>query len=195
MKLCLYGGSFDPVHNGHLYYARKTQEQLAPDRIILMPANRSPFKEKNPTAGIHRLEMLKRAFTDMENIQISTWELEKPGPSYTIDTVRHLISLYDTVKKLYILAGMDQMAEIEKWKNIEEMLSFGVSFAVFPRKGYSFSDIHPDFRPYCVLIDGTVVEISASDLREKIRKSEDVSGLIPSSVLNYIQENKLYIHA
>ncbi|HBY18528.1 MAG: putative nicotinate-nucleotide adenylyltransferase [Marinimicrobia bacterium 46_43] len=195
MKLCLYGGSFDPVHNGHLFYARKAQEQLSPDRIILMPANRSPFKEKNPIAGSHRLEMLKRAFTGMENIQISTWELEKPGPSYTIDTVRYLISLYDAVKKLYILAGMDQMVEIEKWKDIEEMLSLGVSFAVFPRKGYSFSDIHPDFRPLCVLIDGPVVEISASDLREKIRKGKDVSGLIPPSVLNYIQENKLYIHA
>ncbi|RKY50997.1 MAG: nicotinate (nicotinamide) nucleotide adenylyltransferase [Candidatus Neomarinimicrobiota bacterium] len=195
MKLCLYGGSFDPVHNGHLFYARKALEQLAPDQMILMPVNRSPFKKENPAAGKHRLAMLRRAFAEMENVHISTWELEKPGPSYTIDTVYYLISLYDAVEKLYILAGMDQMAAIQKWKDIDKMLTLGVSFAVFPRKGYSFSDIHPDFRPHCITIDGPVVDISASALREKIRKGENVANLIPESVLNYIQENNLYSHA
>lgn len=195
MILCLYGGSFDPVHNGHLFYARYVLQHLHPDQIIVMPANRSPFKQENPIDGIHRVEMLKRAFRDEKKITISTWELQKPGPSYTINTIRHILSLYDSVEKLYILAGMDQMAEIKKWKAIDEILSLGVIFAVFPRKGFDKHEIDPDVRNKCIFLEGPVLDISASCIRKKLRKGEDVRDLTPLPVLKYIKENKLYIDA
>jgi len=195
MNTCLFGGSFDPVHQGHVYYVHRVQESLHPDLIILMPANRSPFKKENPTDGKHRVEMLKRAFPEMKNVLISTWELERPGPSYTIDTVRYLYTFYDSIKTLYILVGMDQMAQIKKWKSLDEMIKMGVIFVVFPRKGYDSSDIDSKIKKYCLFIDGPILDISASSLREKIKAGEDVSNQIPPAVWEYIKKNNLYTYA
>jgi nicotinate-nucleotide adenylyltransferase len=195
MNLCLFGGTFDPVHNGHVYYARKILRELSPDMLIIMPANQSPFKENRPVDSFHRLEMLNRVFKHSEHIIISTYELKKTGPSYTVDTVRYLLSQYNPVSKLYIIAGMDQAVDMIHWKDMDVILDLGVHFAVFPRRGFDKKDIHPKIRKKCTYINGPLIDVSSSDIRQKIRNNEDIREYLPEVVFRYITEKGLYRNA
>lgn len=195
MKLSLFGGTFDPVHNGHLYYARKILREISPDRLIIMPANRSPFKNHEPVKASHRLEMLRRAFKDDKRIVISTYELDKPDPSYTVDTIRYLMSHYQPIDRFYLLAGMDQAVDMIHWKEIDSILEMGVIFAVFPRREYERKEIHPAILKQCLFLDGPFIDISSSDIRDKIRRREAVKDHLPEEVLTYITDMGLYHHA
>lgn len=145
MKIGIYGGSFNPIHFGHLTVARTALAELKLDKLIVVPANVSPFKTDEPPkpAVYDRLELVKAAFADDPRVAVDTRELERGGVSYTIDTVRE-IAAENPGAELYYLVGADSESGLEKWKEIDELKKL-VTFKVFPRTKESSSEIRELF--------------------------------------------------
>lgn len=192
MKLCLFGGSFNPVHNGHIYYADKILTDFQPDLLMLMPAFQAPLKNDPPLDSKHRLNMINIAFCDRNNTVISDWELRQKGISYTINTVKYILSAYENIQDFLILLGMDQAVDLHKWKSIKEMLDLDIRFLIFPRYGYTKNQIKPDIRESCLFVDGPVINVSSSRIRQMLREGKNVKQLLPDTVYTYIKEHGLY---
>ncbi len=142
-KIAFFGGTFDPVHEGHLEIAKKAVDQLKLDQILFIPCRRSPHKTEDPGASDHdRLHMLQLATAEIPWAKVDDYELEKPPPSFTWETVRHFQSQLPSQTRLFLLIGFDQWEALPRWKNIE-ILAQDVEFIVVgrgkqatSRKGY-----------------------------------------------------------
>ena len=192
MKIGLFGGTFDPVHIGHLAAARDAAGQLGLDRVILIPAARAPFKEALIAAGgDERLAMLRAAVGHDRLFEISDFELRRGGVSYTIDTVRHFREqLPDT--ELYLIVGADQWGRLAEWKDARELVK-EVTVVVVERPGSELGTPPAgigDLRwQRC---EGHRLDVSASDIRARIREGRPVDSLVPPAVAAHIRERKLY---
>ena len=136
MRRAIFGGSFDPVHKGHVSLVSELKKALELDEIIVMPTGISPFKkdmERRPASGADRLEMCRLAFADMPFATVSDYEISRVGVSYTFDTVRHFRSLYPN-DKLFWLVGGDMLKSFDRWKNWQEILSMCTLAAVSRQK-------------------------------------------------------------
>jgi nicotinate-nucleotide adenylyltransferase len=192
MKLCLFGGSFNPVHNGHVYYAEKTLNEVQPDILILMPAWQAPLKDETPLDSKHRLNMINLAFKNRDKILISDWELKQGEISYTINTVKHILSEYDNIRDFIILLGMDQAVDLYRWNRIDEILDLGIQFLIFPRDGFSRNQIKPHIFNACLFLSGPNIPVSSSRIRQMLKKHMDVKQFLPEDVNTYINEHRLY---
>jgi len=195
MKLCLFGGSFNPVHNGHVYYTEKILTDFQPDLLILMPAFQAPLKDEKPLDSTHRLNMINMVLNNMDKVIISDWEIKQKGTSYTINTVKYILSEYENIQEFFILTGMDQAVDLHKWKSIKEMLDLGIRFLIFPREGYSENQIRPEIREACLFVSGPLITISSSHIRQMVREGKDVKQLLPDTVGTYIKKHGLYQNA
>jgi len=195
MKLCLFGGSFNPVHKGHVYYVEKILTDFQPDLLILMPAFQAPLKDEKPLDSTHRLNMIYMALNNRDKIIISDWEIKQKGTSYTINTVKYILSEYENIQEFFILTGMDQAVDLHKWKSIKEMLDLGIRFLIFPREGYSENQIRPEIREACLFVSGPLITISSSQIRQMVREGKDVKQLLPDTVCTYIKKHGLYRNA
>jgi nicotinate-nucleotide adenylyltransferase len=190
-KTGLLGGSFDPVHAGHLIIALDAMEALGLDEVFFIPAAQAPLKQTHPGAEPHhRKAMLDAAVADEPAYQILDCELEAGGISYTIDTVRSLCQKYPDRRFFWIL-GEDQLQKLEKWKDIDELCHL-VEFIVLDRPGHSMMrpiEI-PEFR--CHRISGHLFSISSSEIRERITNGKSVREFLPTNVARYILDHHLY---
>lgn len=145
MKIGIYGGSFNPIHYGHLNVARTAMKELELDRLIVIPANVSPFKVDDEGGEVlwDRLELVKAAFADDPRVTVDERELKRGGVSYTIDTVRELAA-ENPGAELYYLIGEDSEAGLPRWKEIDELKKL-VTFKVFPRTKESSTEIRELF--------------------------------------------------
>lgn len=198
-RIGVLGGSFDPVHYGHLILAEQIKTEACLDEILFVPAYVSPFKIWNrPCEADHRLRMLELAIDDHEGFTISTIELEKDSPSYTYDTLCALRDEYGSGAELHFILGTDSFLSIEEWNESEKLLS-EFSFLIGLRRGYDeerlkavlleLSEKYPLKATYIPIPE---LEISASDLRQRISSGKSVRFLLPDAVIQYIDEQELY---
>ena len=194
VKIGFLGGSFDPVHFGHLLAAQDAFEQHKLDRLILVPAAQAPLKPNDvQSSSEDRLAML-RASTEWDHrFEISDFELSRGGMSYTIDSARHFRSLYPN-DDLYWVIGGDQLPKLHLWKDIAELAKI-VEFIFLERPGYP-SKARPDI-PGLRLhrCDGHLLAISSTELRERTRGNLSLDYFVPHKAIVYIQEHSLYREA
>jgi nicotinate-nucleotide adenylyltransferase len=190
-KTGLLGGSFDPIHSGHLIIAYDALEALGLDEVFFIPAAQAPLKEYTPAATTaQRKEMVLKAIEREPAFQLLDYELQNPtATSYTIDTVRHIHETYPNREFFWIL-GMDQFDKLTQWKDIEELCNL-VEFAVLARKGTPF--IPPKIRNINFhVVSGHPIAISSTEIRERCRKDLVVHPFLPSEVHQYIKDHHLY---
>ena len=197
-RVGILGGTFDPVHRGHLEIARRVMDEAALERVIFIPAAQPRLKPGEPSASPRqRLEMLRLAVDGMPGFEVSDIELRRSGPTLTVETLRELRrELGDGVELRFIL-GLDALARFDQWVEPERVVELARLLAV-SRPGYGGFD-WPGFyarNPYAEgrvdCLDSTAIDISASELRGRIAAGASVGGLLPAVVEGYIRDNGLY---
>ena len=191
MKVGFLGGSFDPVHFGHLIAAQDVYEQYHFDRLFLVPAAQAPLKAQDMQSVTEdRLAMLRAACEWDHRLEIADYELNKGGVSYTIDSVRHFRQQFPHDELFWIIGG-DQLPLLHKWKDINQLASM-VEFIFLERPGHP-SKPHTDI-PGLRLhrCDGHLIEISSSELRQRVRHGRSLNYFCPQKVIAYIKSKKLY---
>jgi nicotinate-nucleotide adenylyltransferase len=179
-KLGLYGGSFDPIHNGHLILAREALESLGLDRVIIIPAGVSPHKlERPPAPSELRCEMVAAAVAGEPGLDWSDCEARRDGPSFAVDTVREMRAAHPGAKIYYFL-GEDNLPALDTWKDIEVLRELA-TFVVFPRDGGSAGQ---GFRR---------IDISSTEIRHRIFSGKSVRYLLPESVCSILARHRLYL--
>lgn len=191
MKIGFLGGSFDPVHFGHLIAAQDVYEQYKLDRLFLVPAAQAPLKPNDvQSTPENRCQMLQAACEWDRRLEISDYELGKGGLSYTIDSVRHFRTKFPHDELLWIIGG-DQLPLLHKWKEMDELAKM-IEFIFLERPKHP-SKPHPEI-PGLRLhrCDGHLIEISSSELRQRVRAGLSLHYFCPQKVIAYIQDKKLY---
>jgi nicotinate-nucleotide adenylyltransferase len=218
MRLGLLGGSFNPVHNGHLTIARQAREALGLDQILFIPTGYPPHKPNGSLAPAKdRHEMVRLAIASDPSLAISDVEIRRPGKSYSIDTIRLLQQEYGAQTQLYFLIGLDAFLDFPSWREPQTLLEL-CPFVVLSRPGLSFRSLstvallppipypsladldagrisrleapHGKQRLICLKLPPCV--ISASDIRSRVRQGLPVANLLPPSVESYILQHHLY---
>jgi len=191
MKIGFLGGSFDPVHFGHLIAAQDVYEQYKLDRLFLVPAAQAPLKPNDMQSQTEdRLAMLRAACEWDHRLEIADYELNKGGVSYTIDSVRHFRAQFPKDDLFWIIGG-DQLPLLHKWKDITELAKL-IEFIFLERPRHA-SKPHPEI-PGLRLhrCDGHLIEISSSELRQRVRAGLSLHYFCPQKVIAYIESNQLY---
>jgi nicotinate-nucleotide adenylyltransferase len=189
MRIGLYGGSFDPVHCGHLLVAHAALEELSLDRLIFLPASQSPFKPGSiPAAGSIRSRMLRVATAGGSRFTVSEMELQRGGVSYTVDTVAALAADYPAAE-LFWLIGADHVPTLPKWRESDRLASM-VTFVVIPRPGQADATLPPPWR--LVHLAGWPVKISSSELRQRVGEGKPIAHLVPAGVAEVIEKEGCY---
>ncbi len=182
-KIAIYGGTFDPIHHGHLILAREALETLSLDKVIFVPAALSPFKRRAAVASSDmRLKMLRAAVEGEEGFAIDDCELRRPPPSWTIDTVLE-IRKRAADSEIYLLIGEDTVATLDRWRRFDELTTL-VSFVVLDRTG---SQTQSDYQ-----VVRRKIDISATDIRKRVAHGQSIRYLVPPAVEDIIQREKLY---
>jgi len=189
-KIGILGGTFDPPHLGHLIVAQEVQDKLKLDRIFFVPACLPPHKKKvRISAAFHRLRMVQLAIQDNPNFEVLDLELKRKGPSYTVDTLRVLKDAY-TQTQFHLILGIENLKHIHTWRNPEGI--FKLSKVVFiSRPGATLNKTHK-WLNYSRLLAVKEIDISSTDIRERLRKGKSIRYMVPEKVLQYIQRHNLY---
>lgn len=186
-RLGVLGGTFDPIHIGHLVLALWTAEQRSLDAVVLVPAG-DPWQKSDVQApAVDRLAMVQLAVEPHHNLVVSTVDIDRPGPSYTVDTIAELQREYPGAKFEFIV-GSDALAKLPTWKNYQQLLSM-VTFIVAERPG---TPIASDSSPEIAMVRVLALEISSSNIRTRVARGESISYLVPSSVAQFIERHDLY---
>ncbi len=186
-RIGILGGTFNPIHIGHLMIAQAVLEKFNLDKVIFVPACLPPHKSgRNLIAAEDRLRMVRLAVRGNRHLEVSPFEIAKGGKSYSIDTVRHFQQHYPGAK-LFFIIGSDHIVTLHTWKNIQELVKI-VSFIAVYRPG--FKTIRSKIRVKSMIIPG--VHTSSSDIRRRLVAGKTVQHLIPENVLRYIRKHKLY---
>ncbi|MHC5083421.1 MAG: nicotinate (nicotinamide) nucleotide adenylyltransferase, partial [Planctomycetota bacterium] len=138
-KVILFGGTFDPIHNGHLHVALHTLNAMNADELIFIPAGRSPHKQIAPTSGAHRMKMIEIAIENQPKLSVCDCELNRPAPSYTLDTINFFKKQFGEGVDLHWLIGADQLDDFDKWYRIDDLLD-SCKMTVMYRAGYPKPD-------------------------------------------------------
>ena len=196
MKIGILGGTFDPIHKGHMSIAIAAKEQLALEQIILVPAGLIPHKQQPVTSSWHRTRMAKLAAAEY-GFAVSEYEVQKTTFSYTVDTIRHFRKQYKKTELVFIVGG-DSIAYIDEWKEWETLCTL-CEFAAAGRdeegRDYLTARAQELREKYGALVHPVLhrhVDISSTALREKIKAGEDVSKWLVPAVYDYIIKNNLY---
>ena len=200
-KIGLFGGSFNPIHQGHLLLAEQAHEALGLDKVVFIPARMPPHKNPRSLAkGEERLRMTRLAVAGNPHFQVSAVEIRRKGPSYTVDTVKTFRKRFGGGAELYFLIGMDTVGELPTWKNIRELVGLcrfiplGRPSVKTPRIG----DLIPALLKTSArdILNATIrmplLDISSSDIRDRIAGGRSIRYLVPDAVEAYIRCKKLY---
>lgn len=186
-KVGLFGGSFDPIHSGHIQIAKAAKEKYSLSSIVFIPAWKNPLKEEKPSlSGKERAELIQIAISCEPGFYISDFEINQEKPSYTIDTIRHFKSLSGA--NFYFLLGSDSLADFTKWREYDQILK-DVELIVYERRGSPakpFKDLSGN------LITGEWIDISSSFIRSELDAGRIPKDVLPSGVEAKIREKKLY---
>jgi nicotinate-nucleotide adenylyltransferase len=189
-RIALFGGTFDPVHAGHLMVAQTAREEWSLARLFFIPAAQSPFKpERQPTCPAERLMLLRLALAGKEWCEVDEQEVKRGGLSYTIDTVRAYSNKFPEAQLFYLI-GSDHVVQLPKWREAEN-LARAVEFLVIPRPGQNEALIPPPFRGS--MLKGFPIGVSSSQIRQRVAKGLPIDHLVPFAVAEAIRNNRLYL--
>lgn len=190
MKLGIFGGSFDPVHIGHLLVAQAAVEELGLDRLFFIPAAVSPFKPENKmVSGAIRLQLLRLALAGKTNCEIDGQEIKRGGISYTIETLRDYAKRFPGAQ-LFCLIGADNAAKLNEWREADELAKLA-EFVAVPRPGEPASEFPKPFRGR--MLKGFPIEISSSQIRARAKANLPIENLVPPFVKDAIYAAKIYV--
>lgn len=194
MNICLFGGTFDPPHIGHLIIAESILSDLDIDKIIFIPSSIPPHKPLHSySSASSRVEMLQISIKGTPAFQISDIELNRPGASYSVDTIKQIKSQMSLSKEeLYFVIGSDSLVEFQTWKNPHEILSLA-QVIIAPRPLFTKDMVKPEFLEQVQFLDTPQIDISSSMIRERVREKKSIRYYVIPEVLEYIQEKRLYI--
>ena len=184
MKIGLFGGAFNPFHNGHLAIAKTAIEKAELDKLIFIPTGNAPHKKETDISRIDRLNMLKSVIENEDKMFISDYELSRDTVSYSADTTEYFKLIYPE-DELFFIIGDDSYKQIDSWHEPERIMKVA-TLLVFPREG-------AEIEAPAMKIDMPRVEISSSDVRKRIKLGKDCRNLLPKSVFDYIIKNNLYL--
>lgn len=191
LRIGVFGGTFDPVHLGHLIVAREAAEYLRLDRVLFVPSGRPPHKRgRSLSPATDRLGMVRLAIRGNARFACSDIELRSGDLSYTADTLRRLKAAGET-SRLYLLIGLDQAALLSTWMDPEKLFALATVCAL-SRPGYSSARIGKRWRDRILPVPVSAIEISASEIRQRIARGQSIRYLVPPAVERYIVCNKLY---
>ncbi len=187
----IMGGTFDPIHYGHLVTAEEVRDYFDLDEVVFVPSGRPPHKiGQKITDPEHRYLMVVLATVTNPYFSVSRVEIERPGPSYSVDTVRYFKTLWGKETEVFFITGADAFAQISTWNNPQELLTM-CTFVAASRPGYKLN-IDKDFRDRVRIIEVSALAISSSEIRRRVRRGESIKYLLPETVEHYIYKNGLY---
>ena len=199
-KIGVLGGTFDPVHNGHLTIAEEARLRLGLSQVIFVPAGEPWLKtHRNIAPGEHRLEMIKLAIAPNHHFGVSTVDLERVGPSYTVHTLPALRRELGEEAAFYFILGVDALAGLPSWKEPEGVVE-ACKLVAARRPGSGALDLEslersiPGISSSIMLLDNTLMDISSTAIRERMARGLPVTDLVPEAVARYIGEKGLYSH-
>lgn len=192
------GGTFDPVHNGHLVLAENARIKFNLDKILFIPTGKPPHKDNNYiTSNIHRYNMTLLAINSNPYYFLSSIEIQREGITYTIDTIKYLKTKSNSTD-FYFILGSDSLYQIHKWKDYEELLSL-CNFIVAKRKGLDdrklenrIKELSQLYNSNIHILESPLIEISSTEIRERVKNRLSIKYLVPKAVELYINKNNLY---
>jgi nicotinate-nucleotide adenylyltransferase len=197
MRIGIMGGTFDPIHNGHLLIAEQARTFLSLDKVIFIPSGNPPHKAQT-TNGDQRMEMINLAIKDNSYFTVSDIELKRKGLTYTIDTLRELKVKYGIQADLYFIIGTDTLFELETWKSWSEICNI-CNFALMQRPGFENKEIDRQiefllnkYNAKIIKCESITIDASSSIIRNKLCNGETVKYLLPDVVIDYINKNRIY---
>jgi nicotinate-nucleotide adenylyltransferase len=195
-RVGILGGSFDPLHFGHLNMAIALLESHGLDTVLFCPARVSPFKMKSPygAAPEHRLAMVRCGIQKIPHFSILDWEINHTGPSYTIDTIKHLKNESDA--DLFLLLGEDQLPDLHNWKEVDHLFSLCTPLIASRKINRPLSLLHLSSPVHSLISQGRtkipIMEISSTTIRERLSQKKSCQHLVPDLILDYIERHQLY---
>jgi nicotinate-nucleotide adenylyltransferase len=191
-KWGLLGGTFNPIHFGHLRLAEEVRENLSLKKIIFIPAGQPPHKKEKEIINVkHRFKMVEIAIKSNPYFSLSSAEVKRKGVSYSIETVSQFKKEYPQID-FYFLMGTDAFLEIATWREAEKFLST-CQVVVVSRPGYPFSSILAEWKKKVIMLKIEGLEISSTQIRKRIRENRSIKYLVPEEVLNYLTQSRLYL--
>lgn len=195
----LFGGTFNPPHRGHIEIAKQVSKKLGIEKIVLLPLGNPPHKIGSEVLDArHRVNMLRLAIGSEKNFKISLIEVNRKGYTYTIDTLKEIQKKYGDTKRIYYLIGSDILEELTTWKDFREVFLM-CRFVVVARNGHARELLAKEIERLALaykfdatIVDVDCINISSTDIRERIKKGYSLDEMIPMEVLQYIINNNLY---
>jgi len=199
MDIGVFGGTFDPVHNGHLMVAEEARASLSLDKVLFVPAGQPWLKSDRPiTPAAHRAEMVRLAISGKSFFGISSVDLEREGRTYTVDTITQLKSQLGGDNEYYVILGRDSLFDFPRWKQAARLITM-CRLVAAPRPGYPVPDLQglealiPGLAQRVVVLERPELDISASEIRKRVARGLSLHGLVPGEVERYIRQHKLYV--
>ena len=190
--LGILGGTFDPIHNGHLIAAQSLLEKLQLSRILFLVSAHPPHKSSTELSSwADRRQMVTLAIQDNDHFEVSELERERNGPSYTFETMEIMRSQYGQRYRLHFIVGADSILEIRTWRRPERLLDSGM-LVVIPRPGFDLGALDRRVQEQVTIVRTPLVEISSSDIRDRVRRGQSIHYLVPRAVETYIRQKGLY---
>lgn len=198
-KLAIMGGTFDPIHIGHLMTAEEVRNEMGVDQVIFIPTGQPPHKEsKRVTASEHRYLMTVLATVENPHFNVSRIEIDRPGATYTVDTIKEIKELYGADTKIYFITGADAVHEILTWDRVDELMKI-CEFVAVTRPGYKrrqlkekVEELKGSFECKVHYLEVPALAISSSDIRARIKENRPIQYLVTQAVEQYIRKFKLY---
>jgi nicotinate-nucleotide adenylyltransferase len=199
MNIGVLGGTFDPIHMGHLIIAEEVRARLELAEVLFVPAGQPWLKLNNAISPTeHRVAMVRLAIADEPSFRLSTMEIERPGPSYTVDTMAELGSQLGAEAKLFFILGWDNLIQLPRWHEPSRLVKL-CRLVPVPRVGHSSPDLNsleaavPGLAQSLIMLDTPQIEISSSEIRERVARGLSIHQLVPEPVERYIREYGLYV--
>jgi nicotinate-nucleotide adenylyltransferase len=199
MKIGVLGGTFDPIHLGHLLVAEEARARLNLTQTLFMPAGQPWLKTNNVISPAeHRVEMIRLAIADKPYFKLSTMEIERPGPTYTVDTIAELKGQLGAGDALFFILGWDNLIQLSQWREPSRLIKMCCLVAI-PRVGYPTPDLTsleaaiPGLSQSAILLDKPRIDINASEIRQRVAQGLSIHHLVPEPVERYIKQHKLYV--
>jgi nicotinate-nucleotide adenylyltransferase len=189
IRLGVMGGTFDPIHFGHLVAANEAAFAFNLEKVIFVPTG-EPWQKKTITDSTHRFEMTKRAISKNKHFEISDVDINRAGPTYTVDTLQDIQALYPNAE-LFFITGADAISQILTWKDVDKIWSLA-RFVGVTRPGHTL-EVPESPHGVVSLLEIPALAISSTDIRERVEAGKPIDYLLPKKVIKYITKNHLYL--
>ena len=192
MRIAVLGGTFNPIHIGHLVAGAVVKEEIGLDKVLFVPAATPPHKESGKIVSTEdRYKMVTLAIDGIDGFEASKMEIERGGKSYSVETVKELKRVYGDKAEIFFIIGADSLCELSSWQDIDELLDI-CQFVAVPRCGYDCKKVDRKYLDKVKGVDMPLINISSTMIREKVSERKSIKSLVPEKVERYILKQDLY---